>query len=131
MGIKNFEIMKIEDIPYNDLFKNEIKGQYCEIKYKRDKSSFAGVAFNIIQGKNIFMVDNCSEKVVCEINKYEKLYMGIELDYINSLKDIYELSERDYGIEIKFLVYSDLRSSRIIFEELMQRIDENIIVIGD
>ena len=61
------------------------------------------------------------EKIIQERNKYEKVYIGCESDYLNSIKEIFSEKERNYGIEILFLVYSDIRSSQIIFEDLMKK----------
>ena len=68
----------------------------------------------------------CEEKVIHEINKFEKLYIGCELDYINSIQEFFSTKGRNYGIEILFLVYSDIRSSQIIFEKLMKCVDESM-----
>ena len=68
----------------------------------------------------------CQEKIVEEVSKYEKLYIGCDEDYVDSLKDIFLSEERAYGIDVIFLVYSDVRSSQIIFEELMKNVDKNI-----
>lgn len=102
---------------------------YCEIQYQRDISSFAGVALKITNEKDVILVRQCEEKIIQDVSKYEKVYMGCEQDYINSVKEIFSLEKREYGIEIFFLVYSDVRSSQIIFEELMKNVDKYIDTI--
>ena len=42
------------------------------------------------------------------------------------MKEIFFSTKRDYGIDILFLIYSDIRSSQIIFEDIMREIDKNI-----
>lgn len=126
MSIENLKIAKLKD----SLYASEAKDTdgnviYCEIKYKRDRSSFAGIAFKLNENNNI-IVRECEEKVIHEINKFEKLYIGCELDYINSIQEFFSTKGRNYGIEILFLVYSDIRSSQIIFEKLMKCVDESM-----
>lgn len=99
---------------------------YYQIEYKRDKSSFAGIGFKIIPDKNAIIVRAAEEEIVQEVNKYEKLYMGCDLDYINAIKEVFSMNEKTYGIEILFLIYSSVRSSQIIFKELMENMDKNI-----
>lgn len=99
---------------------------YCEIQYQRDRSSFAGVALKITDEKDVILVRRCEEKKILDASEYEKVYIGCEQDYINSIKEIFSLRKREYGIEIFFLVYSDVRSSRMIFGELMKNIDKYI-----
>ena len=99
---------------------------YCEIQYKRDRSSFAGIAFRITDNKDVIIVESCEERLIRNINNYEKLYMGCIQEYISAVKNTFSLGRKEYGIEILFLIYSDVRSSQIIFEELMKIIDTNI-----
>lgn len=99
---------------------------YCEIQYKRDKSSFAGMVFRITNNRDVVTVENCEEKLIKKINNYERLYKGCIQEYINAVKNTFSLERKEYGIEILFLVYSDVRSSQIIFEELIENIDKNI-----
>lgn len=118
----------------DSLFINEIQEIddeviYCEVQYQRDRSSFAGMALKITNEKDIILVRQYEEKIIQDVNKYEKMYIGCEWDYINSVKEIFSLEKREYGIEIFFLVYSNVRSSQIIFEELMKNIDMNIDMI--
>lgn len=39
------------------------------------------------------------------------------------------MEKREYGIEIFFLVYSDVRSSQIIFEELMKNVGDRFFML--
>ena len=121
MNIENLTVEKLS----NTIFSNLMQGAdndaiYCEIQYKRDRSSFAGMAFKLNESK-IVTARECKEKIIQERNKYEKVYIGCESDYLNSIKEIFTEKERNYGIEILFLVYSDIRSSQIIFEDLMKK----------
>lgn len=132
MRIENFSVTKLID----SLYRNEIQKEndeviYCEIQYYRDRSSFAGVALKIISEKGAVVVKQCEEKIIQDVSKYEKLYIGCEQDYIDSIREIFSLEKREYGIEILFLVYSDVRSSQIIFEELMKNVDKNIDTIRE
>lgn len=102
---------------------------YCEIQYKRDRSSFAGIVFRITNNKNVVTVEDCEEKLIKNIGNYERLYKGCIQEYINAVKNTFSLGRKEYGIEIMFLVYSDVRSSQIIFEELIKNIDRNISTI--
>ncbi|MDE6567066.1 MAG: hypothetical protein K2K70_04945 [Lachnospiraceae bacterium] len=99
---------------------------YCEIQYKRDKSSFAGMVFRITNNRDVVTVEDCEERLIRNINNYESLYKGCIQEYINAVKNTFSLERKEYGIEILFLVYSDVRSSQIIFEELIKNIDKNI-----
>lgn len=99
---------------------------YCEIQYKRDKSSFAGMVFRITNNRDVVTVEDCEEKLIKKISNYERLYKGCIQEYINAVKNTFSLERKEYGIEILFLVYSDVRSSQIIFEELIKNIDRNI-----
>lgn len=125
--MKNFIVTELKDSPYRNAIQN-LDGEeiYCELRYQRDRSSFAGMALKVINKKNAFIVRECQEKIVEEVSKYEKLYIGCDEDYVDSLKDIFLSEERAYGIDVIFLVYSDVRSSQIIFEELMKNVDKNI-----
>lgn len=130
MRTENFTVKKFIDSLYsNEIQKADDEVIYCEIQYQRDRSSFAGVALKITNDKNAILVRQCEEKIIQDVSKYEKLYMGCEQDYINSVKEVFSLEKREYGIEIFFLVYSDVRSSQIIFEELMKNVDKYIDTI--
>ena len=130
MRTENFTVKKFIDSLYsNEIQKSDDEVIYCEIQYQRDRSSFAGVALKITNDKNAILVRQCEEKIIQDVSKYEKLYMGCEQDYINSVKEVFSLEKREYGIEIFFLVYSDVRSSQIIFEELMKNVDKYIDTI--
>lgn len=130
MSKENFTVRKLIDSLYsNEIQKADDAVIYCEIQYQRDRSSFAGVALKIINEKEAIIVRQCEERIIQEVNKYEKVYIGCEQDYINSIKEIFSLKKREYGIEVFFLVYSDVRSSQIIFEELMKNVDKYIDTI--
>lgn len=132
MEIDNIKILKVRDSSYWDKLQGIDKNAiYCEIKYKRDKSSFAGMGFILTERKNTFWVQRREERLIQIIDKYEKLYVGCDLDYINSVKNFFKMKERNYGIDVLFLVYSDVKSSQIVFESLMKKIDENIDVIKE
>ena len=124
--MKNMTMVKLKDSQYaNEILDTNDNVLYCEIEYRRDKSSFAGMAFRIIENNNV-IVRECEEKVLQKINRYENLYLGCELDYIGSIKQTFLEEERNYGIEIFFLVYSDVRSSQIIFKDLIKKVDEEV-----
>ncbi len=127
MKKENFTVTKLRDSSYGNAIQN-VDGEviYCEIQFQRDKSSFAGMALKVTCEKNSIVVRECQEKIVQNVSRYEKLYIGCEDDYIDSIKYIFLLEERTYGIDVFFLVYSDVRSSQIIFEELMKNVDKNI-----
>lgn len=127
MKEKNFTVTKLNDSPYGKVIPNlDSKTVYCEIQYQRDRSSFAGIALKVTNGVNNVVVRECKEKYVQSLGKYEKLYIGCENVYVDSIKEIFFLEKRTYGIEIVFLIYSDIRSSQNIFEELMKIVDQNI-----
>lgn len=129
MRKENFTVKKLIDSLYcNEIQKADDEVIYCEIQYQRDRSSFAGAALEITNEKDVILVRQCEEKIIQDV-KYEKVYIGCEQDYINSIKEIFSLEKREYGIEIFFLVYSDVRSSQIIFEELMKNVDKHIDTI--
>lgn len=130
MTKENFSVTKLNDSRY----KNEIRGIddeiiYCEVEYRRDRSSFAGIGLKIINAEGTIVIRQCEERIVQNISKYEKIYIGCEPDYIDSIKEIFSLEKRNYGIEVIFLIYSDVRSSQIIFEKLIRNIDSNIDTI--
>lgn len=127
MKEENFTVTKLRDSSYGNVIQNaDSEIIYCEIQYQRDRSSFAGMALKVTSEKNCIVVRGGQQKIVQDVSKYEKLYIGCEDDYVDSIKDIFSLEERTYGIDVFFLVYSDVRSSQIIFEELMMNVDKNI-----
>ena len=127
MNIENFKVLKLKESLYkNEVLESDDKIIYGEIQYKRDRSSFAGIAFRLVDEGNTFVVKGCEEYVVQNISKYEKMYIGCEQSYLEAMRETCFSKTKDYGIEVVFLVYSDVRSSQIIFEELMERIDTNI-----
>lgn len=126
MSIENLTIVKLTDSRYaSEVQDTDGNVIYCEIQYKRDRSSFAGMAFKLKENNSV-TVRECEERIIQEISKYEKLYLGCELDYLNSIQETFSAETRNYGIEILFLVYSDIRSSQIIFEDLMKCVDESM-----
>lgn len=125
MTAKGFHVTKLIDSLYADQILNiDDEAIYCEIQYQRDKSSFAGIAMKVTNEKDLFIVKKHTEAIFQEIGKYEKLYIGCDQDYIDAMKRVFSLEKREYGIEVLFLVYSDVRSSQIIFEELMRNVDK-------
>ena len=66
------------------------------------------------------------KKKIKELSKYENIYVGCDGDYIDSMKETFFSTEKDYGIIVLFLIYSDIRSSQIIFEDIVREIDKNI-----
>lgn len=131
MGKEQFIMMKLKDSCYSNqlpLIENNIV--YCEIKYQRDRSSFAGMAFKITNIENDIVVRKFEEKIIKEVSKYEKIYIGCEQDYIDSIQEIFSSEKTNYGIEIFFLIYSDIRSSRIIFEKLIEAVHKNLEAIS-
>lgn len=130
MRMQNFKATRLIDSSYRNVIqKTENEVLYCEIQYQRDRSSFAGAALKITGKRGVIEVRQCEEKIINDLSEYEKLYIGCEQNYIDSMKEIFTLQEKEYGIEIFFLLYSNVRSSQIIFEELMQNIDKNIDII--
>lgn len=122
-----FEIVKIQDSPYyEEVSEADQDAFYCEIKYKRHVSSFAGMAFKITKEAKSIAVRDRQEKVVQEIDEWQKIRMGMEQEYIDSVKEIFLESKKDYGIEVLFLVYCDVRSSQWIFEKLIEELQKNI-----
>ena len=128
MQIEHINILKLTDLLSNTEEECYVDDNivYCEMKFKRDRSSYAGMAFKIIDKKNTFLIRKSREKIVQEVSPYEKIFKGCEQDYVDSVKEIYLSEDREYGIDIYFLIYSDVRSSQIIFEELMKNVNEHI-----
>ncbi len=102
MKIDNLRVEKITDLPYRDkLPQIDNDAIYCEIQYKRDRSSFAGMAFKFIDKENVLKSNFVEEKVIQIVSKYVNLCVGSDLQY------------------------SDVRSSQIIYEDLVNCIDKN------
>lgn len=118
------KLVDISDTPYKTVV-DENGIMYCEMELKRDKSSFAGIAFKIVDNSEITYME-IEEKLCKVINKYEKIYMGIDKDYYNSICHVYNERKLKYGIKVFFLIYSDTRSSQMIFTKLMEWICNNI-----
>lgn len=131
MGKEQFIMMKLKDSDYsNQMLSIEDNIVYCEIEYQRDRSSFAGIAFKITNMGNEIVVRKTEEKTIKRVSKYEKIYMGCEQDYIDSIQEKFSSEKKDYGVEIFFLIYSDIRSSQIIFEKLIEVVDKNVAAIS-
>ncbi len=118
------ECNKLRKTSYKNVIDNE-NAMYCEIRYTRDRSSFAGIAFEITEKHGITCL-NIKEKELKKISKYEKLYIGMDAKYYGSLIQIYNDKKLNVGIHILFLVYSDVRSSQIVFKNLMEWLSNNI-----
>lgn len=73
----------------NEIQKADDEIIYCEIQYQRDISSFVGVALKITNEKDVILVRQCEEKIIQDVSKYEKVYIGCEQDYINSAKEFF------------------------------------------
>lgn len=131
MGREQFIMMKLKDSWYsNQLLQIDDDIVYCEIEYQRDRSSFAGMAFKITDMGNDIVVRKSEEKIIKDVSKYEKIYMGCEQDYIDSIQATFSSEKKEYGIDIFFLIYSDIRSSQIIFEKLIEAVDKNVEAIN-
>lgn len=132
MGKEKFNVIRLVDSLYRDeIQKADDEVVYCEIQFRCDRSSFAGVALKITSEKSGIIVRQCKEKIIQDVSKYEKIYIGYEQDYIDYIMKFFSSEKREYGIEIFFLVYSNVRSSQIVFEELMKNVDKNIDKIRD
>lgn len=130
MEEKRLRVIKFIDSDYSmENIDKQDDALYCEIQHQRDRSSFAGIVFRIMNNKNVVVVKNCEEKLIRNISNYESLYKGCIQEYIDAVTNVFFRERKEYGIEIWFLVYSDVRSSSIIFEELIKKIDSNIDTI--
>lgn len=121
MIVKTEKISDTEYAKYSDC----PDAYYAEIKYDRDKSSFAGIAFKINDDRNLSF-ENREEVKIKDVNKFERLFYGMEESYCNAIRETYDLSNRIKGLRILFLVYSDIRSSQVIFGKLTEYICEHI-----
>lgn len=127
MDIENLKVVKLIDSLYqNEISQSDDKAIYCEIQYQRDRSSFAGMAFKFTHEANVLTTTKYKEKIVERVSKYENKYIGCERDYIACINEKFSSEINEYGIEILFLVYSDVRSSQIVFEKLIEKIQKNI-----
>jgi hypothetical protein len=129
MKFDNFKIVEIKDSEYKEYLENTLtlNEQYAEINFERDRSSFAGIGFKILnENKIIFSEEFKDEKVIKQVNKYESLFIGMENDYLQEIVDFYNKNVKGYGIEVLFLIYSDVKSSPKVFEFLMQELNKNI-----
>lgn len=127
MGKEKFNVIRLVDSLYRDeIQKADDEVVYCEIQFRRDRSSFAGVALKITSEKSGIIVRQCKEKIIQDVSKYEKIYIGYEQDYIDYIMKFFSSKKREYGMEIFFLVHSNVRSSQIVFVELMKNVDKNI-----
>ena len=118
------EYNKLGKTPYKSVIDNE-NAMYCEVRYTRDKSSFAGIAFEITDGCGITCSD-IKEKEFKEVSKFEKLYIGMDEKYYESIVQIYDAKKLNKGIHVLFLVYSDVRSSQMVFKILMEWLSDNL-----
>lgn len=112
----NIEFKRLVDTEYK-AFANDQNAFYCEYNAKRDRSSFAGIAYEVIDEKNLVFGD-IKEQLFKEVSTYEKKYLGMDDDYCESIKDIYSQTGCKAGIKVLFLVYSDVKSSQMAFELL-------------
>ena len=118
------KIEKISETKYVN-YTSSANAYYAEIKYDRDRSSFAGIAFRLNDDKTLSF-DHREEVMIKEVSKFEHLYYGMEDSYCNAIRKIYDSSNMKKGLNIMFLVYSDVRSCQAIFEELTEYIGNNI-----
>ena len=127
MSNKNFKIIKSKEIEYK-LENVDITGnsQYAEIEISRDRSSFAGIGFEVTPSRGSFTHNEVIETIIEEVSQYDRLRVGMEKYYVDKLKEIYLLEDRNFGIEILFLIYSDVRSSEMIFKQLFEKMIEKI-----
>ncbi len=68
------------------------------------------------------------EKEFKEVSKFEKLYIGMDEEYYESLVQIYDAKKLNIGIHVLFLVYSDVRSSQMVFKILMKWLSKNLYI---
>lgn len=130
-GKEEFNVTKLTVSIYRNVIqKVDDEIVYCEIQCRCDRSSFAGAALKITNEKGKIIVRQCEEKIIQNVSKYEKIYIGYEQDYIDCIRKFFSLEKREYGIELFFLVYSDVRSSQIAFEKLMKNLNKNVDIIG-
>lgn len=118
------EYNKLGKTLYKSVIDNE-NAMYCEVRYTRDKSSFAGIAFEIVDECGITCSD-IKEKEFKEVSKFEKLYIGMDEKYYESIVQIYDAKKLNKGIHVLFLVYSDVRSSQMVFKILMEWLSDNL-----
>lgn len=118
------EYNKLGKTLYKSVIDNE-NAMYCEVRYTRDKSSFAGIAFEIVDEYGITCSD-IKEKEFKEVSKFEKLYIGMDEKYYESIVQIYDAKKLNKGIHVLFLVYSDVRSSQMVFKILMEWLSDNL-----
>lgn len=69
MKIEEFKIERLAESLYsNRIPEISEEALYCEIRYKRDRSSFAGMAFRFIREKNVVEVRDTKETVIQEVS---------------------------------------------------------------
>ena len=120
----HLKLTLIQDMPYQN--KPDLDGVYLELTYRRDRSSFAGIGLRILNKENTFIKSQRDENLFQEVSKYDNLRIGMESDYLKKIEALYFSSNKNYGLEVLFLIYSDVRSSPKVFEELMKKLDEDI-----
>lgn len=67
------EYNKLEKTPYKSVIDNE-NAMYCEVRYTRDKSSFAGIAFEITDGCGITCSDIKENRCLFQSNGFQDSY---------------------------------------------------------
>ena len=111
-------ICDLKDTPYSSYF-SQPDLQYCEYKAVRDRSSFGGVIYKKTDMPGIEIID-CDETVLADEGANGKLRLGFEASYLETLMSVYNSSNLDFGIGVYGLVYSDVKSSPIVFENIMK-----------
>ncbi|MBQ8949951.1 MAG: hypothetical protein IJ065_02160 [Eubacterium sp.] len=117
-----FKFENIKETSYYDKCSAE-NALYCELSYKRHASSFAGMVFEFIDvNSKVTYNSSFDEQILKNIDRYDNLRIGCDDVYIKSITDKYRELNPSIGIKIHFLVYSDVRSSQMIFERLIELI---------
>ena len=115
---KHVSVCNLKDTPYSSYF-SQPDLQYCEYKAVRDRSSFGGVIYKKTDKPGIEIID-CDDTVLADEGSNGKLRLGFEESYIDALLSVYNSCNFDFGIEVYGLVYSDVKSSPIVFESIMK-----------
>ena len=117
-----FKIINLKDTPYYEDCESE-NALYCELSYKRHAGSFAAMVFEFTDdGRAVTYNCNYVERIITEIDKYDNLRIGCDDEYIKSIVEKYNQLNHPIGIKIHYLLYTDLRSNRILFERLTELI---------
>ena len=113
----NTRIMQLKESSYSEFFEdNDLR--CCEYKAIRDRASFGGVIYRVTDETGISF-RNIDEFVITDEGVNGKLRLGFEESYIDALLSAYNSCNLDFGIEVYGLVYSDVKSSPIVFENIM------------